>query len=64
MEIRKLTHNGTSTLLALPPAYLSAAKLKAGDHVIIELSREFTIKLRKLPKEAAQLTNAIKKEGI
>ena len=62
MEIRKLTFNGTSTMLALPPAYLAAAKLKAGQHVIIELKRDFTIGIRKLPEEAAHLKHAIQAE--
>ena len=61
MEIRKLTYNGTSTLLALPPAFMSAAKLKAGDHVIVELKRDFTISIRKLPESAAHLRTAITK---
>ena len=61
MEIRKLTHNGTSTLVALPPAFLSAAKVKAGDHVVIELKRDFTISIRKLPAAAQGLRSAIAK---
>ena len=61
MQIRKLTHNGTSTLVALPPAFLAAAKVKAGDHVIIELQRNFTISIRKLPTAAAGLRSAIAK---
>ena len=60
MQVRKLTHNGTSTLVALPPGYLSAAKMKAGDHVVVELKRDFTITIRKLPTEAAHLRGAIK----
>lgn len=61
MEIRKLTFNGTSTLVAIPPAFLSAAKVKAGDHVIIELQRNFTINIRKLPAAAEGLKAAIAK---
>lgn len=61
MEVRKLTHNGTSTLLALPPGYLSAAKMKAGDHVVVELKRDFTISIRLLPTGAKHLRGAIQR---
>lgn len=61
MEIRKLTFNGTSTLVALPPAFLAAAKIKAGDHVVIEMKKNFTINIRKLPSQAAGLSAAIRK---
>lgn len=61
MEVRKLTSNGTSVLLALPPSYLSAAKMKAGDHVVVELKRDFTISIRKLPTAAGHLRGAIQK---
>jgi antitoxin component of MazEF toxin-antitoxin module len=54
MEIRRLTYNGSSFLVVIPPTYARKLMLSSGQHCTIELNEEnqlvitpFTLKTKK-----------------
>jgi antitoxin component of MazEF toxin-antitoxin module len=58
MEIRKVYSNGSSLLLAIPPAFAAAAGIRKGGHVTVELTSKMQIRIAKLDTEAAKYINA------
>lgn len=54
MEIRKLSWNGSSLVLPIPPHYAAAAGIERHAHVEIFLNEDKTLTIRKLQTKPHQ----------